>query len=492
MVLRQWLDLIASGTDRKRKGRKMADKEKVQELLRKLPAVDQVLKWPGISDALGLHPRKLVVRAIREILDERRRLILESDIISEAEISSNKLEVDILERLKKLSEFTLIPVINATGIIVHTNLGRSLLAEEALDRIRLVSSSYSNLEYNLEAGQRGSRYVHAENILCELTGAEAALVVNNNAGAVLLVLNTLARGKEVIVSRGQLVEIGGAFRIPDVMERSGAKLRDVGCTNRTHLRDYEEAINENTALLMKVHNSNYMIVGFTREVPLAKLVELAHRHHLLAVEDLGSGSLIDLSEYGLRKEPTAQEAVESGVDVVTFSGDKLLGGPQAGIILGKKDLVARFKKNPLTRALRIDKLTLAALEATLRLYRDFETATRRIPTLRMITTPVRELDERAHRLKELLNEVASAKFHFAVEDSFSQVGGGALPGQNIPTKVVSVVSTGYSAARIEKAMRFFDPPIIGRIEHDKYLLDVRTMQDKDFPVVREAFSKMVS
>ena len=468
----------------------MPDKKGIQGILRKLPAVDQVLKWPEIKRALGSYPRKLVLKAIREILDERRKQILDAPDTSEAKTHADDILPDILKRLEKLSEFTLIPLVNATGIIVHTNLGRSLLAEEALERLELISSSYSNLEYDLEAGQRGSRYVHAESILCELTRAEAALVVNNNAGAVLLVLNTLALGKEVIVSRGQLVEIGGAFRIPDVMERSGARLRDVGCTNRTHLRDYEEAINENTALLMKVHNSNYMIVGFTKEVPLQDLVELAHRHNLYAVEDLGSGSFIDLSQYGLRKEPTAQEAVECGVDVVTFSGDKLLGGPQAGIILGRKELIATFKKNPLTRALRIDKLTLAALEATLRLYRDFDVATKRIPTLRMITTPMEELTSRAVRLKGFLDEVASTKFEFVVEDNFSQVGGGALPGQNIPTKVVSVTSQEYSVASIEKMLRSFDPPIIGRIEHEKYLLDVRTMSEKDFDIVRSAFARI--
>ncbi len=470
----------------------MADKKDIQQILRKLPAVDQILKWPEIEKVLADNPRKLVLTAIRQALDEKRKRIIESLKPPEEDIGDDEILADVLVKLQKLSEFTLIPVVNATGIIVHTNLGRSLLAEEALERLRIISSSYSNLEYDLAVGHRGSRYVHAENILCELTGAEAALVVNNNAGAVLLVLNTLAQGKEVVVSRGQLVEIGGAFRIPDVMERSGARLRDVGCTNRTHLKDYEEAINENTALLMKVHNSNYMIIGFTNEVALPDLVELAHRYNLLAVEDLGSGSFIDLSRYGLKKEPTAREAIESGVDVVTFSGDKLLGGPQAGIILGKKELIARFKKNPLTRALRIDKLTLAALEATLRLYRDFDTAIKRIPTLRMITTPIEELTSKALKLKDKLEKVAGAKFSFSVEDNYSQVGGGALPGQNIPTKVVSVVSEEYSAASIEKILRSFEPPIIGRIEHERYLLDVRTMTESDFDVVQTAFSKIIA
>ncbi len=470
----------------------MADKKDIQQILRKLPAVDQILKWPEIEKVLADNPRKLVLTAIRQALDEKRKRIIESLKPPEEDIGDDEILADVLVKLQKLSEFTLIPVVNATGIIVHTNLGRSLLAEEALERLRIISSSYSNLEYDLAVGHRGSRYVHAENILCELTGAEAALVVNNNAGAVLLVLNTLAQGKEVVVSRGQLVEIGGAFRIPDVMERSGARLRDVGCTNRTHLKDYEEAINENTALLMKVHNSNYMIIGFTNEVALPDLVELAHRYNLLAVEDLGSGSFIDLSRYGLKKEPTAREAIESGVDVVTFSGDKLLGGPQAGIILGKKELIARFKKNPLTRALRIDKLTLAALEATLRLYRDFDTAIKRIPTLRMITTPIEELTSKALKLKDKLEKVAGAKFSFSVEDNYSQVGGGALPGQNIPTKVVSVVSEEYSAASIEKILRSFEPPIIGRIEHERYLLDVRTMTKSDFDVVQTAFSKIIA
>lgn len=468
----------------------MTEKRELQDLLRQLPAVDQILKWSEVEESAAKYPRTIVLKAIREVLEEKRKEILSAEKPpASASIDRTGIIAEILLRADDLDRFTLVPVINATGIIVHTNLGRSLLADEAWERLKVMSQWYSNLEYDLDEGHRGSRYIHAEEILCELTGAEGALVVNNNAGAVLLVLNTLAEGKEVIVSRGQLVEIGGSFRIPDVMARSGAHLHDVGCTNKTHLRDYEQAINPETALIMKVHNSNYMIIGFTSEVPLADLADLAHKNNLFAIEDLGSGSFIDLSEYGLRKEPTAQEAIQSGVDTVTFSGDKLLGGPQAGIILGKKELIARFKKNPLTRALRIDKLTLAALEATLRLYRDKEKAALMIPTLRMITAPLAKLEAKANRLKQILQDTYSGLFRFEIKEAFSQVGGGALPGQNIATKAVAVTSDNYDAAMIERVLRRSSPPIIGRIEHETYLMDVRTLKESDFPAIHQAFSR---
>ena len=468
---------------------------RVRELLRRLPGVDALLQTEPIRLALAAEPRVLVLESIRRVLDELRRRILEEPegSVSEAELDPPGLTGKILERLAALASHTLKPVINATGIVVHTNLGRSLLAEEAVERLRLLSAGYNNLEYDLDQGKRGSRHAHAEAVLCELTGAESAMVVNNNAAAVLLLLNALAAGREVIVSRGQLVEIGGSFRIPDVMRSSGAILREVGTTNRTHPLDYESAICERTALLMKVHTSNYRIVGFSAEVSLEEMVGIAHRHGLPAVEDLGSGSFVDLSPYGLRGEPTVQDAVRAGADAVTFSGDKLLGGPQAGIILGGKEIVARCKKNPLTRALRVDKMTLAALEATLRLYRDERRALAEIPTLRMLTTPRAVLEERARELAARIIEAdIHGKFEVQVVESFSQVGGGALPEQDIPTWAVAVRSGEVSTRKIEASLRSHTPPVIGRIEFDRFLLDVRTLGRDDWIPVRKAFERLLS
>jgi L-seryl-tRNA(Ser) seleniumtransferase len=466
----------------------------LQGILRKIPAVDELLQTEGLQQALAYHPRKLVVESTRQIVDERRQRILANpEGAAQVDLRPSHLAELILERLTTLSRHTLRPLVNASGIVIHTNLGRSLLPEEAVERLLLLARCYNNLEYDLDAGKRGSRYLHAEAILCEITGAEAALVVNNNAGAVLLVLNTLAQGKEVIVSRGQLVEIGGSFRIPDVMSGSGAILREVGCTNRTHLRDYESAITDATALLMKVHSSNYRIVGFTAEVALEELVALGKRYGFPVVEDLGSGSFVDLTRFGLQREPTAQEAIQAGADVVTFSGDKLLGGPQAGIILGRKDLVERCKKNPLTRALRVDKLTLAALEATLRLYRDEALAFARIPTLRMIATPPEILQARAHQLAFQIQEVdGDAQLHIEVQPGFSQVGGGSLPAQNLPTWTVAIHSLQNSTQHIEQRLRSATTPIIGRIESDRYLLDVRTLQEGDSALIVEGFVELLA
>jgi L-seryl-tRNA(Ser) seleniumtransferase len=371
-------------------------------------------------------------------------------------------------------------------------LGRSLLPADAIERLVLLCRNYSNLEYNVEEGRRGSRYVHAESILRELTGAEAALVVNNNAGAVFLVLSTFAGGREVVVSRGQLVEIGGSFRIPDVMRSSGAILREVGCTNRTHPKDYEEAITEQTALLMKIHTSNYRIVGFTSEVSLEELVEIGGRFSLPVVEDLGSGSFLNMSKFGLPGEPTVQEAVRAGADLVTFSGDKLLGGPQAGIIVGRKELVDRCKKNPLTRALRVDKMTLAALESTLRLYRDERQAVEHIPTLRMIALSREVLEKRAHRLATALRDIdREGSFEVEVVAGASQVGGGSLPAQDLNTLLVAVSSREMSTRGLEASLRGNNPPIIGRIESDRLLMDVRTLQPGDEEIVCAAFERII-
>jgi L-seryl-tRNA(Ser) seleniumtransferase len=466
----------------------------LQEILRHIPSVEELLQSPALQPFTGRYPRKLVVESIRRTLEaKRQRLLAQPDRAAEVNLQTSHLVELILDRLETLNQYTLRPVVNATGIVIHTNLGRSLLPIPATERLQILARSYNNLEYDLEQGRRGSRTVHAEAILCEITGAEAALVVNNNAAAVFLVLQTLAKDREVIVSRGQLVEIGGSFRIPDVMVSSGAALCEVGCTNRTHLRDYESAINERTALLMKVHSSNYRIIGFTAEVPLEQLVTLGQRHGLPVVEDLGSGSFCDLSRFGLEREPTAQEAIAKGADVVTFSGDKLLGGPQAGIILGRKELVARFKKNPLTRALRVDKLTLAALEATLRLYRDETQALELIPTLRMISMPLALLEEQAQSLAEQLRTVDSAgKLQITVQPGSSQVGGGSLPAQDLPTRVVALHSSLMSTPQLEQQLRASNPPVIARIEADQVLLDVRTLQEGDFNRIAQALAGIVS
>ena len=341
---------------------------------------------------------------------------------------------------------------------------------------------YSNLEYDLQAGQRGSRYSHVDDLLCELLGCEAAFVVNNNAAAVLLALSTLGKGKEAIVSRGELVEIGGSFRIPEVMQQGGCVLREVGATNRTHLRDYEQAINENTALILKVHTSNYRIVGFSASVPLQDLKALAVKAGVPLVEDMGSGLLIKLTPYRLSDEPTVQESLAAGVDVITFSGDKLLGGPQAGIIVGKKSYIDAMKKHPLNRALRIDKMTLAALEVTLRHYRDDQEAITSIPTLQAIAVSDTDLSAKAERLLAILQEAEIPAEIIATE---SQVGGGALPVQKLPSYGVVPKLPGYSANQIEETLRKGTPPIIGRIIKDQYLLDVRTLAEEDFPLIAE-------
>jgi L-seryl-tRNA(Ser) seleniumtransferase len=463
----------------------------LQEMLRTLPAVDELLRHEAVGEAMRTHPRTLVVRAVRNVLERSRAAILSAESDSERRpVDRAGLVNQVLVEVEHLGAFTLRRVVNGTGIIVHTNLGRSLLCREALDRLQLIGSGYSNLEYDLEAGSRGSRYVHAEEILCEITGAEGALVVNNNAGAVLLTLNTLAQGREVVVSRGELVEIGGSFRIPDVMARSGARLREVGCTNRTHLRDYEQAIGPETALLFKAHTSNYQITGFTAAVDLESLVALGGKYGLPVMEDLGSGSFLDLSRFGLRGEPTVQDSVRSGADVVTFSGDKLLGGPQAGLILGRSRVISELRGNPLTRALRIDKLTLAALEATLRLYRDEETAVKAIPTLRMIAAGLDALEVRALELSERLGAAAGELISVEIVEGSSRVGGGALPTQDLPTKLVALGSSRFSAARLEAYFRECEPPIIGRVEQERFLLDVRTLQPGDEELISRAAARM--
>jgi L-seryl-tRNA(Ser) seleniumtransferase len=468
-------------------------KPEQQALLRKLPAVDYVLNlWERQGQGpLQQAPRPVVVRAIRSALEKLRANIMAADELLDETLLSDAQLLHLTETaLRHAVDLKLKRVINATGVVVHTNLGRSLLPQSVARHVADLSGRYSNLEFDLEKGARGSRYSNVEDILCEISGAEAAMVVNNNAGAVFLSLETLARDKEVIVSRGELVEIGGSFRIPDVMARSGARLVEVGTTNRTHPADYEKAIRDETALLLKVHTSNYSMVGFTADVSLRDLVALGAKYHLPVMKDLGSGNFVDFSKYGLLKEPTVQETVATGADVVSFSGDKMLGGPQAGIIVGKKDAIERIKKNPVNRALRIDKMTLAALEATLHLYRDEARAVSAIPTLHMLTMPAKVISTKARRLLSRLKKLGSNRLKAVLVNASSRVGGGALPLQELPTKCVGVAIEGLSASRVEQMMREASPPVIGRIENDLFLMDMRTIQDEEIPMIASALKKI--
>jgi len=463
-----------------------------QTLLRMLPGVDQLLEQSKKEAFFEDIPNAVVVNAIRQALDSRRNRILTADPgITESSLSLERLMRLVKEAAAKAMTPNLKPLINATGVVVHTNLGRSLVPAAAIENLAQIAGRFSNLEYDLGAGKRGTRYSSIEDILCEISGAQAGMVVNNNAAAVLLCLETLARGKEVIVSRGELVEIGGSFRVPDVMAKSGGILKEVGTTNRTHMQDYENALDENTALMLKVHRSNYSVIGFTAEVSLKELVELGTKHGLPVMEDLGSGTFIDFSKYGLVKEPTVQESVTAGVDLVTFSGDKLLGGPQAGIIVGKKQFVDRIKQNPLARALRIDKMTLAALEATLRLYRDEDQAIRLIPTLRMLTMDSNELASRADRLADDLRAIGRSRLEVNPVELSSKAGGGALPLLELPSKCLRIKIQGLSVNKLEKNMRQNTPPIIGRIENDAFVIDLRTLLDDDLPVIQSAFEKLL-
>lgn len=463
-----------------------------QDKLRMLPGVDHVLGLCGALPFFKDIPKTVLVSSIRKILETLRIGILGADRdIAEESLSDAHITEAVMAAVIKATAPNLKPLVNATGVVVHTNLGRSLLPDAVVENIALIAGRYSNLEYDLDAGKRGSRYASVEDLLCEISGAQAAMAVNNNAGAVLLCLETFARNKEVIVSRGELVEIGGSFRVPDVMAKSGGILREVGTTNRTHMRDYENAIEENTALLLKVHRSNYSIIGFTAEVSLKELVELGARHGVPVMEDLGSGTFIDFSKYGLVKEPTVQESVAAGTDIVTFSGDKLLGGPQAGIIVGKKSTVDQIKQNPLARALRIDKLTLAALESTLRLYRDEEKAVRMIPTLRMLTMNIGEIETRASNLVEELKNIDKSRLEISLVERSSKAGGGALPLLELPSRCLRIRLQGMSANALEKSLRENDPPIIGRIEDDAYIMDPRTLRDDDLPIIGKAFENII-
>jgi L-seryl-tRNA(Ser) seleniumtransferase len=464
-----------------------------KKALRNLPAVDHVLELFKSDPFFTEVPRSVLIRSIRSDLDNRRRQIIEQDPTHIDELLADAAVVTgVKDLVRQAQSLNLRKTVNATGIVIHTNLGRSLLAETAIEHLCAVSRRYSNLEFDLEKGRRGSRYANVKDLICEISGAESAMAVNNCAGAVLLALETMAAGKKVIISRGELVEIGGSFRIPDVMAKSGGILCEVGTTNRTHLRDYENAVDDQTALLLKVHKSNYSVIGFSAEVSLKDLVALGQKHQIPVMEDLGSGTFIDFSRYGLLKEPTVQESVSAGVDIITFSGDKLLGGPQAGLVVGKKTCVDRIKKNPITRALRIDKLTLAALESTLRLYRDEETAVQSIPTLRMMLQPIASLEENARRLKKMLKNTGCSRLTVASLDIVSRPGGGTLPLLELPSKGLGITVDGLSANAIEKSLRLSSPPIIGRIEDDMYVMDMRTLQDDELEIIRSALETLLT
>jgi len=471
----------------------MDSNAKKQALLRMLPGVDHVIGLSGKDLFFEDIPKSLVLASVRSVIEDFRSAILNEDRDAGAE----KLSDDLILRsvkacVKKSAALNLTRVVNATGVVVHTNLGRSLLAKEAIENLLVIAGRYSNLEFDLSAGKRGSRYSAVEDILCEITSAEAAMVVNNNAGAVLLCLETVAGGKKVIVSRGELVEIGGSFRIPDVMARSGAILKEVGATNRTHLKDYENAVDDDTGLLLKVHKSNYSIVGFTAELSVADLAGLGSRYGLPVMEDLGSGTFVDFSKYGMLREPTVQDSVRAGADLVTFSGDKLLGGPQAGVIVGKKDLLDKIRKNPITRALRIDRLTLAALESTLRLYRDPEKAAEAIPTLRMLTCPLHTIEKKAEKLCAMLRgKHDDDRLHIEQMDLSSRAGGGALPLQELPSKCLGIRARGMSANAVERFMRKNSPPVIGRIEADFFIMDLRTIEEDELSIIQNAFDRML-
>lgn len=475
----------------------------MQNLFRAIPSVDASLAaLHRVDAALGDNqqtPHALLRDLVAAFWDSKRAAIRAGSCQNAEELG---LEIQ-LPALRAFVQRRLQPrfrsALNGTGVVVHTNMGRSVLAEEARQAVMRAATGYCNLELDLTTGGRGSRHALVEELICRITGAEAALVVNNNAAAVLLVLDTFCKGGEVIVSRGELVEIGGSFRIPEVMEKSGATLREVGATNRTHLRDYSAAINENTRALMRVHTSNYRIVGFHAAVGLSELSALAHAHGLPLIEDLGSGSLMDFSSCGLPNEPTVPEVLSQGADIATFSGDKVLGGPQAGIITGRKDMVDQLKHNPLTRALRCDKLCLSALEATLRLYLDPEQARKRVPTLRMITCPPAELAKAARNLANRLRKNINAQEQLCevnLRQDVSRVGGGAFPQYDLPTTLVRLKPLRCTPTALKTALLETVPPLIGRLEDDAFCLDPRTLDVREYPevlrVLRQALTAATS
>lgn len=459
--------------------------ENMQKLLRGLPKIDELLLDEQLVFFMESTPRAVVVNAAREIIDRLRKEILagERDEIPDRQA----LIAEICDTITGKKKRNLRTLINATGVILHTNLGRANLCKAAVESVMAVADSYSNLEYDVKKGARGSRHDHVEKIISKITGAEAAMVVNNNAAATMLCLSALAFGKEVVTSRGELVEIGGSFRIPDIMEQSGAHLKEVGTTNKTKPSDYRNAYDpEKTGAFLKVHTSNYRIIGFTQEVSLKEMVELGKEYDLPVIYDMGSGLMADLSRYGV-DEPTVVDALKDGADVVLFSGDKLLGGPQGGILIGKKKYIDMMKKHPLARALRVDKMTLAAMEATFFEYLDMETAKKNIPVLNMITTSEEELKKRACALRGAIEKKTDA-FRLGICECKDQVGGGSAPTVRLNGQAVTISSDAISAERLERLMRKAEIPVIVRVAHDEVLLSVRTIKDSEFEAVADALA----
>ena len=453
-------------------------------LYRSIPKVDVLLENQDIVTLIENHHRDVVVDVIREEIDKLRNFIKENDDVNLIEKKINNLIENIKISTEKVYSYNIKKVINGTGTILHTNLGRAIISKKHADYLSEVVTSYSNLEYNLEEGKRGERYSHFEKLICKITGAEAAMAVNNNAAAVMLVLSSMAAEREVIVSRGELVEVGGKFRIPDVMKSSNAHLVEIGTTNKTHLEDYEDAISENTGAFLKVHTSNFKILGFTESVSIEELCKLGREKDIPVIEDIGSGVLIDLSKYGLEYEPTVQDSIKAGVDVVSFSGDKLLGGPQAGIIVGKKKYIDKMKKNPLTRAFRIDKFTATILEMIFHEYLNEEDAIKNIPVLSLITKDLKEIEKNANALFNKIENLENVA-DINVEDTFSQIGGGSLPAERIKSKSVTIMPKNISTQSLEAKLRAGKNPVVGRISEEKLILDMRTVLEDEIDILAQ-------
>ena len=452
-----------------------------KQLLSQIPAINKILLLDEVKSLIQEYSEVAVKSAIKNYIDEIKQEILNEEL---HEVPSlEKIVEEVTQIVKSEDKNSLRRVINATGTILHTNLGRSLLSQKIKENIESVAFNYSNLEFDIDNKKRGSRYVHLIDIIKKLTGAEDVLVVNNNAAAVLLTLNTLVKDKEIIVSRGELVEIGGAFRIPEIIKLSGGTPVEVGTTNKTHLKDYKNAITDNTGALLKVHTSNYKIVGFTKEVSNEEISYLARENELVSINDLGSGQFVDFSKFGLPYEPTVKEVLNSGIDIVTFSGDKLLGGPQAGIIVGKKEYIEQMKKNQLTRTLRVDKMTLAALEATLKLYLDEKEALEHIPTLHMISLSKERLFEKAEVLKTRLSDL---DFKITIAEDKAEVGGGSYPASYLDSVVVKLEHPRLSATDIERRLLEVEIPIITRIKDNELIFDMRTLRTREFDSVKQA------
>jgi L-seryl-tRNA(Ser) seleniumtransferase len=466
--------------------------ESAAAVLRKLPAVDTLLKEPDLESSAAELGRAVVVNSVRRAIDEVRELLLNHALAeTDEDAIRRKIIADVRHRLEAISRPHYRKVINATGIILHTALGRAVLSAQALRQIQNELSGYSLLQADTETGKRSKRDSCVEQLLQQLTGAEAATVVNNNAAATSIVLNTVADGKEVIVSRGQLVEIGGAFRLPDVMAFSGAKLVEVGATNKTHPHDYLNAITENTAAILRVHPSNYKIQGFSSEVPLDELVEIAHSHGLVMIDDVGAGALVDFSQFGFEPEPTLSESIAKGADIVTSSTDKMIGASQGGIILGRTKLIDAVRKNQFARIVRVGKLTLAALEATLKLFLDESVALREVPTLKMLRRDATEIAKQAEVMAmELKKSVSGAEVTTIC--GFSQLGSGSLPGQNLPTTLVALQPEIIGAESLAQKLRQYGTPIFTRIQNDQVLIDPRTLLGGDDKIIIEAVTEIFS